>query len=274
LRLDKPVGTLLLLWPTLTALWIASDGWPPLSLLAVFVAGTFLMRSAGCAINDAADFRYDSQVKRTAQRVVAQGLVSPREAVAVATLLAGLSAMLLLFLNDAALRLAIAAVAIAATYPLAKRFFPVPQLYLGVAFSFGIPMAFAAVQGTVPPVAWWLFLANAFWVVAYDTEYAMVDRDDDVRVGIKSSAIYFGRADVAAVMACYGAYLSLLLLVGRAIGAGWPFHAGCGAAFACALYHFMLIRGRTREGCFRAFRHNGWVGLFVFAGTALDYALR
>jgi 4-hydroxybenzoate polyprenyltransferase len=274
LRLDKPVGTLLLLWPTLTALWIASSGRPALGLLAVFVIGTFLMRSAGCAINDAADFRYDAQVKRTAQRVVARGLISPREAVAVSTLLAGLSALLLLFLNDEAMRLAIAAVAIAATYPLFKRFFPVPQLYLGVAFSFGIPMAFAAVQGEVPTIGWWLFLANNFWVVAYDTEYAMVDRDDDLRVGIKSSAIFFGRADVAVTMACYGAYLSLLLLLGNAIDAGWPFYLGCGVAFGFALYHYMLIRERTREGCFRAFRHNNWVGFAVFAGTALDYALR
>ena len=274
LRLDKPVGTLLLLWPTLTALWIAADGRPSLTLLAVFVVGTVLMRSAGCAINDAADFRYDAQVKRTAQRVVAQGLVSPREAVAVATLLAGLSALLLLALNDAALRLAIAAVAIAATYPLLKRFFPVPQIYLGVAFSFGIPMAFAAVQGEVPTIGWWLFLANNFWVVAYDTEYAMVDRDDDLKLGIRSSAIFFGRADVAVVMACYGAYLSLLMLLGSAIDARWPFYAGCGFAFGLALYHFMLIRDRTREGCFHAFRHNNWVGFAVFAGTAADYALR
>ena len=274
LRLDKPVGTLLLLWPTLTALWIASSGRPAPGMLAVFILGTFLMRSAGCAINDAADFRYDAQVKRTAQRVVAQGLISPREAVAVATLLAGLSALLLLFLNDAALRLAIAAVAIAATYPLIKRFFPVPQLYLGVAFSFGIPMAFAAVQGEVPLIGWWLFIANNFWVVAYDTEYAIVDRDDDLRIGIKSSAIFFGRADVAVVMACYGAYLSLLLLLGNATSARWPFYLGCGIAFGFALYHYMLIRERTREGCFQAFRHNNWVGFAVFAGTALDYAIR
>jgi 4-hydroxybenzoate polyprenyltransferase len=274
LRLDKPVGTLLLLWPTLTALWIASSGRPALGLIAVFVIGTFLMRSAGCAINDAADFRYDAQVKRTAHRVVARGLISPREAVAVSTLLAGLSALLLLFLNDEAMRLAIAAVAIAATYPLFKRFFPVPQVYLGVAFSFGIPMAFAAVQGDVPAIGWWLFFANNFWVVAYDTEYAMVDRDDDLRVGIKSSAIFFGRADVAVTMACYGAYLSLLLLLGNAIRAGWPFYLGCGIAFGFALYHYMLIRERTREGCFQAFRHNNWVGFAVFAGTALDYALR
>jgi 4-hydroxybenzoate polyprenyltransferase len=274
LRLDKPVGSLLLLWPTLTALWIASAGHPSPGVIAVFVAGTFLMRSAGCAINDAADFRYDAQVKRTAQRVVAQGLVSPREAVAVATLLAGLSALLLLFLNDAAMRLAVAAVAIAATYPLFKRFFPVPQLYLGVAFSFGIPMAFAAIQGHVPAIGWWLFLANNFWVVAYDTEYAMVDRDDDIRVGIKSSAVFFGRADVAVVMACYGAYLSLLILLGQSIGAGVPFYLGCALAFSFAVHHFLLIRTRTREGCFQAFRHNNWVGFVVFAGTVADYALR
>jgi 4-hydroxybenzoate polyprenyltransferase len=274
LRLDKPVGTLLLLWPTLTALWIASGGRPSPALVAIFVVGTVLMRSAGCAINDAADFRYDSQVERTAGRVVAQGLVTPREAVAVAALLAGLSALLLLALNDAALRLSIAAVAIAATYPLAKRFFPIPQIYLGVAFSFGIPMAFAAGQGTVPLIGWLLFIANHFWVVAYDTEYAMVDRDDDLKLGIKSSAIFFGRADVAIVMACYGAYFSMLLLLGNAIGAHWPFYAGCAAALGCALYHYTLIRGRTREGCFRAFRHNSWLGLAVFAGTALDYLLR
>ena len=274
LRLDKPVGTLLLLWPTLTALWIASSGRPAPALVVVFVIGTFLMRSAGCAINDAADFRYDAQVRRTAQRVVARGLISPREAVAVSTLLAGLSALLLLFLNDAAMRLAIAAVAIAATYPLFKRFFPVPQLYLGVAFSFGIPMAFAAVQGEVPAIGWWLFLANNFWVVAYDTEYAMVDRDDDLRLGLKSSAIFFGRADVAVVMACYGAYLSLLLLLGNAISARWPFYVGCAIAFGCALHHYMLIRERTRDGCFRAFRHNNWVGFAVFAGAVLDYAVR
>jgi 4-hydroxybenzoate polyprenyltransferase len=232
------------------------------------------MRSAGCAINDAADFRYDVNVERTAQRVVAQGLVSPREAVAVATLLAGLSALLLLALNEAALRLSIAAVAIAATYPLAKRFFPIPQIYLGIAFSFGIPMAFAAVQGTVPLIGWLLFIANNFWVVAYDTEYAMVDRDDDRKLGIRSSAIFFGRADVAIIMACYGAHLSLLLLLGNAIGAHWPFYSGCGLALGCALYHYALIRGRTREGCFRAFRHNSWLGFAVFGGTAVDYLLR
>ena len=273
-RLDKPVGTLLLLWPTLTALWVASDGAPNAMLGAIFVAGTFLMRSAGCAINDAADARFDAHVKRTANRVVARGLVSQREAIAVAVALAIGAAVLLPFLNAAAVQLAFIAVAIAATYPLAKRFIPIPQLYLGVAFSFGIPMAFAAVLGTVPVIGWLLMLANAFWVLAYDTEYAMVDRDDDLRLGIKSSAIFFGRFDVAAVMASYGAFLALLVVIGRMTGAGWPFYAGCAIAAALAAYHFMLIRTRSRDGCLRAFRHNNWVGLAVFAGTALDYAFR
>ncbi len=273
-RLDKPVGTLLLLWPTLTALWIAADGTPNAMLVAIFVAGTFLMRSAGCAINDAADARFDAHVKRTANRVVARGLVSQREAIAVAVALAIGAAVLLPFLNAAAVQLAFVAVAIAATYPLAKRFIPIPQLYLGVAFSFGIPMAFAAVLGTVPVIGWLLMLANAFWVLAYDTEYAMVDRDDDLRLGIKSSAIFFGRFDVAAVMASYGAFLALLVVIGRMTGAGWPFYAGCAIAAALAAYHFMLIRTRSRDGCLRAFRHNNWVGLAVFAGTALDYAFR
>ena len=273
-RLDKPVGTLLLLWPTLTALWIAADGAPGALLVAIFVAGTFLMRSAGCAINDAADARFDSHVKRTADRVVARGLVSRSEAVAVGAALAIGAAVLLPFLNAAAVQLAFVAVVIAATYPLAKRFIPIPQLYLGVAFSFGIPMAFAAVLGNVPAIGWLLMLANAFWVIAYDTEYAMVDRDDDLRIGIKSSAIFFGRFDVLAVMASYIAFLSLLVLIGSRIGAGWAFYAGCAVAAACVIDHFVLIRTRTRDGCMRAFRHNNWVGAAIFAGTAVDYALR
>jgi 4-hydroxybenzoate polyprenyltransferase len=273
-RLDKPVGTLLLLWPTLTALWIAANGSPNAALGAIFVAGTFLMRSAGCAINDAADARFDSHVKRTSDRVVARGLVSRREALAVAAALAIGAAVLLPFLNTAAVQLAFVAVVIAATYPLAKRFIPIPQLYLGVAFSFGIPMAFAAVLGSVPMIGWLLMLANAFWVIAYDTEYAMVDRDDDLRIGIKSSAIFFGRFDVIAVTASYIGFLSLLVLVGSMISAGWAFYTGCAVAAAFAIYHVVWIRTRTRDGCMRAFRHNNWVGAAIFAGTALDYALR
>ena len=270
-RMDKPVGTLLLLWPTLTALWIASDGMPSALLVAVFVLGTFLMRSAGCAINDAADFRFDGYVKRTANRVVARGDVSPLEAVAVAAALCALAALLLLFLNEAAMRLALIAAAVAGTYPLAKRFFPIPQLYLGVAFSFGIPMAFAAALGEVPKLGWLFFAANMFWVVAYDTEYAMVDRDDDLKLGIRSSAVFFGRWDVAAVMACYGGFFSLMLLVGYDIDASWPYYAGWSFGVLCALYHHSLIRARTRDGCFAAFRHNNWVGLALFVGTLAHY---
>ena len=273
-RLDKPVGTLLLLWPTLTALWIAADGAPNAMLVAIFVAGTFLMRSAGCAVNDAADARFDAHVKRTANRVVARGLISRREAIAVAVALAIGAALLLPFLNTAAVQLAFVAVAIAATYPLAKRFVPIPQLYLGVAFSFGIPMAFAAVLGTVPAIGWLLMLANAFWVLAYDTEYAMVDRDDDLHLDIESSAIFFGRFEVIAVMASYAAFLSLLLIIGGMINARWPFYAGCAVSAAFAMYHFVLIRNRSRDGCMRAFRHNNWVGAAILAGTVLDYALR
>jgi len=273
-RLDKPIGTLLLLWPTLTALWIAADGAPKAGLVVVFVLGTFLMRSAGCAVNDAADAGYDAQVKRTANRVVARGLVSPREAIAVGITLAAIAALLLPLLNLAAVRLAFIAVAIAATYPLAKRFFPVPQLYLAIAFSFGIPMAFAAVLGTVPAVGWLLVLANAFWVIAYDTEYAMVDRDDDLRLGVRSSAIFLGRFDVAAVMMSYVALVLLLLYIGSLLSAAWPFYVGCATAAGLACYHYRLIRRRSREGCLRAFRHNNWVGLAMFAGTAIDYAVR
>jgi 4-hydroxybenzoate polyprenyltransferase len=271
-RLDKPIGILLLLWPTLTALWIASGGPPDPLLFAVFVVGTFLMRSAGCAINDAADYRFDGYVKRTANRVVARGDVSPLEAVAVSAALCALAALLLLLLNETSMRLALVAAAVAGTYPLAKRYFPIPQLYLGVAFSFGIPMAFAAVLGHVPSLGWLLFVANMFWVVAYDTEYAMVDRDDDIRLGIRSSAVFFGRWDVAAVMACYGGFFSLLLLVGYGIHATWPFYAGWAFGVLCALYHHGLIRTRSRDGCFAAFRHNNWVGLAVFAGTVAHYA--
>ncbi len=273
-RIDRPVGTLLLLWPTLTALWIATDGRPPALLLGIFVLGTFLTRSAGCAINDVADRDFDGHVKRTADRVVSSGLVSPLEAVAVAVVLLLLAALLLIPLNALTFWLAVVGVIVATTYPFFKRFFPLPQAYLAIAFSFGIPMAFAAALGLVPPIGWWLFTANLFWVVAYDTEYAMVDRDDDIRIGVRSSAILFGRADVAAVMFCYGAYLALLLVVGSVIQARWPYYLGWGAALACVLYHYALIRTRTREDCFRAFRHNQWVGLAVFAGVAADYALR
>lgn len=273
-RIDKPVGTLLLLWPTLAALWLAADGQPTLSHLLIFVTGTFLMRSAGCAINDVADRDFDGHVKRTADRVVASGKVSPAEAMLVSLVLTLAAALLLIPLNLLTFALALLGVVVAGSYPLFKRFFPLPQAYLAIAFSFGIPMAFAAVVGQVTTVGWWLFSANLFWVVAYDTEYAMVDRDDDLRIGVRSSAILFGRAEVAAVMACYGFYFALLLMVGALVHARWPFYLGWLAGMACAFYHYLLIRTRERDRCFRAFRHNHWVGFAVFAGIVFDYALR
>ena len=273
-RFDKPVGTLLLLWPTLTALWIASDGLPGALHLAIFLSGTLLMRSAGCAINDVADRDFDGHVKRTADRVVASGKVSPAEALLVALTLTLAAALLLIPLNLLSFALAVVGVVVASSYPLFKRFFPLPQAYLAIAFSFGIPMAFAAVLDTVTPVGWWLFTANLFWVIAYDTEYAMVDRDDDIRIGVRSSAILFGRADVAAVMTCYGMCLSLLLAIGTWLKFGWPFFLGWTAAIGCSVYHYALIRARDRNDCFRAFRHNQWFGLAIFAGVAAEYALR
>ncbi|SFU28077.1 4-hydroxybenzoate octaprenyltransferase [Pseudoduganella namucuonensis] len=273
-RLDKPIGTVLLLWPTLGALWLASGGVPDWRLLLIFCLGTLLMRSAGCAVNDYADQDFDRHVKRTAERPITSGRVSGKEALAIAGLLAALSFALILPLNALTRQLSVAAVVIAATYPYFKRFFAIPQAYLGIAFGFGIPMAFAAVQGAVPAVAWWLLAANVFWAVAYDTEYAMVDRDDDLKIGIKTSAITFGRADVAAIMLCYAVNLGMLLAAGRHFGLGLWFHAGLAVAAACALYHYTLIRGRERAPCFAAFRHNNWLGAAVFAGIALDYALR
>ncbi len=273
-RLDKPIGILLLLWPTLSALWLASNGRPDWSLVAIFTLGTVLMRSAGCAINDFADRDFDRHVQRTAARPLTAGLIAPWEAVALAAVLALVSFALILPLNGLTRMLSVAAVAIAASYPYFKRFFAIPQAYLGIAFGFGIPMGFAAVTGSVPPAAWALLLANVFWAIAYDTEYAMVDREDDLKIGIRTSAITFGRFDVAAVMGCYAAALLLIGSVGWQFGLrGW-FTAGLALAAACAVYHYTLIRGRERAGCFAAFRHNNWLGAAFFAGIALDYALR
>jgi 4-hydroxybenzoate polyprenyltransferase len=247
---------------------------PDWQLLAIFSLGTLLMRSAGCAINDYADRDIDKHVKRTAQRPITSGRITGKEALAVALALALLSFALVLPLNTLTKQLSVAAVLIAATYPYLKRFFAIPQAYLGIAFGFGIPMAYAAVQNTVPAVAWWLLLANVFWAIAYDTEYAMVDRDDDLKIGIKTSAITFGRFDVAAVMLCYAASLLIWLACGWQLGLRTWFVLGLAAAAACALYHYTLIRGRERTACFAAFRHNNWLGAAVFAGVALDYALR
>ena len=272
-RLDKPIGILLLLWPTLIAIWLASGGKPDLAILAIFTLVTALMRSAGCAVNDYADRDFDKHVKRTAERPITSGRIKGWEALAVAAVLALVSFALIMPLNTLTRQLSVAAVLIAASYPYFKRFFAIPQAYLGIAFGFGIPMAFAAIQGQVPAVAWWLLLGNVFWAVAYDTEYAMVDRDDDLKIGIRTSAITFGRFDVAAVMLCYGAALAIFLVGGWQLGLRWWFVVGIAAAGGIALYHYTLIRARERMACFAAFRHNNWLGAALFAGVALDYAL-
>lgn len=272
IRWDRPAGWLLLLWPSLAALWIAARGFPGWHLIVVFTLGTILMRSAGCCVNDVADREFDKHVKRTAQRPVTTGAVSVREALVLGAVLALLAFGLVLTTNAAAIAWSFAALAIAIAYPYAKRFVSMPQAVLGVAFSFGIPMAFAAVQGEVPLLAWVLLLGNLFWVLAYDTEYAMVDRDDDLRIGIKTSAITLGRADVAVIMACYAATLGVwcAVMAGRIPAA--MILATLLAAGAQAAWHYTLIRGRSREGCFKAFRLNHWFGFAVFAGTALGYA--
>ena len=268
-RLDKPIGSLLLLWPTLSALWLASAGKPSLQLILIFSLGTVLMRSAGCAVNDYADQEFDKHVKRTADRPLTSGKISGREALLIATLFALLSFALILPLNDLTKLLSLVAVLIAASYPYFKRFFALPQAYLGIAFGFGIPMAYAAVQNTVPNQAWLLLLANVFWALAYDTEYAMVDRDDDIKIGIRTSAITFGRFDVIAVMLCYAASLSLITWVGWQAGMGLGFTIGMLIATGIALYHWTLIRHRDRMQCFAAFRHNNWLGAAVFLGFVL-----
>jgi 4-hydroxybenzoate polyprenyltransferase len=274
MRLDKPIGTLLLLWPTLWALWLASDGRPHGLMLWVFALGTLLMRSAGCVMNDIADWRFDAKVKRTRERPLATGALGRREALVLAALLSLAAFALVLALDRLAVILSFVALGLAATYPLTKRFFALPQAYLGIAFGFGIPMGYAAVLGEVPPVGWALLLANIFWAVAYDTEYAMVDRDDDVRIGIKTAAITFGRFEVAAVMLCYGAMLAVLAGIGAHYGMGALYYAGLAAALGLMLYHYRLIRTRERDACFKAFNQNNWVGAAVFAGIFADFAAR
>jgi 4-hydroxybenzoate polyprenyltransferase len=285
IRWDRPAGWLLLLWPTLSALWIAADGFPGWHLVIVFVLGTILMRSAGCCVNDVADRDFDRHVKRTARRPVTSGAVSVKEALAVGALLAAAAFGLVLTTNPPTVVLSFAGLAITLAYPYAKRVLAMPQAVLGVAFSFGIPMAFAAVQGgtalslaaitdSVPPHAWGLLLGNLFWVLAYDTEYAMVDRDDDLRIGMKTSAITFGRFDVAAVMASYALFLFIWAWLGWRLGLGAVYLLGVAAAAMQAIWHYTLIRGRTREGCFTAFRQNHWLGCALFAGVAVDLALR
>jgi 4-hydroxybenzoate polyprenyltransferase len=268
IRLDKPEGALLLLWPTLWAVWLAGGGRPPAEVVVIFVAGVFLMRSAGCALNDFADRRFDPMVERTRNRPLAAGEIEPREALAVAAVLAAAAFGLVLFLNPLAIALSFVALAVAASYPYTKRWFALPQLHLGVAFGFGIPMAYAALRGGLPWECWALLAANVCYSVAYDTEYAMVDRDDDRRIGIRTSALTLGRWDVAGVMAAYAGMLAILAGVGAGLRLAWPYYAGLAVAAALMLYHYGLIRHRTREGCFRAFRHNNWVGAAIFAGVA------
>lgn len=274
LRLDKPIGTLLLLWPTLSALWLATEGAPTLLLLIVFTLGTLLMRSAGCAVNDWADRAFDAHVKRTAGRPLAAGEIAPAEALLLAAALAFCAFLLILATNRVVVAWSFPAAAIAFVYPFFKRFFALPQAFLGIAFSFGIPMAYAAVLGRVPAFAWLLLVINLFWVVAYDTEYAMVDRDDDVRIGIRTSAITFGRYDIAAIAACYALYIAGMAWAGSRLALGPIYFAGLVVAAAIAVYHVWLIRDRDRDACFKAFLHNHWLGLAVFAGVALDYGVR
>lgn len=274
LRLHKPIGTLLLLWPTLWALFAAADGLPPAYELFAFCVGTLLMRSAGCAINDWADRDFDRHVERTRERPLTAGLIRPREAVGLFVGLALVSLLLVLPMNRLTWALAVVAAFLAVSYPFTKRFLALPQAYLGIAFGFGIPMGYAAILGTLPLAAWVMLAANVFWALAYDTEYAMVDRDDDLKIGIRTSAITFGRFDVAAVMVCYAATIALLAWVGRLESLGIAYDAGLAVAAGIAIYHWTLIRGRDRDGCFRAFNHNNWFGAAVFAGIAADYALR
>jgi 4-hydroxybenzoate polyprenyltransferase len=285
IRWNRPAGWLLLLWPTLSALWIAADGWPGWHLLTVFCVGTVLMRSAGCCVNDVADADFDRHVERTAKRPVTSGELPVGEALAVGAALAFGAFLLVLTTNPPTISLSFAALAVAVIYPFAKRVVAMPQAVLGVAFSFGIPMAFAAALGAadwrlsaviaaVPKTAWAMLLANLFWVLAYDTEYAMVDREDDLRIGIKTSAITLGRFDVAGVMAFYAVYIFLWTLLGVRLGLGRWFLAGMVVAALQAAWHYSLIRKRGRNGCFKAFRLNHWVGFAVFAGTAIDLALR
>jgi len=271
IRWNRPAGWLLLLWPTLSALWVASHGFPGWHLLVVFTLGTFLMRSAGCCLNDVADRDFDRHVKRTAQRPVTSGVLSAKEALVVGAVLALLAFGLVLTTNAATIAWSFAALAVTLIYPFAKRYVSMPQAVLGVAFSFGIPMAFAAVQSRVPLLAWVLLLGNLFWVIAYDTEYAMVDRDDDLRIGMKTSAITLGRFDVAGVMLSYLIFLSIWALALMDQAQSTIYLIAIGLALLQALWHGWLIRKRERDDCFKAFRLNHWLGFTVFAGIALSY---
>ena len=271
IRWNRPAGWLLLLWPSLSALWIAAEGFPGWHLVVVFTLGTVLMRSAGCCLNDVADREFDKHVKRTANRPVTSGRLGVKEALAVGAVLALCAFGLVLTLNEAVVNWSFAALAVAVVYPYAKRVVSMPQAVLGVAFSFGIPMAFAAVQGQVPALAWGLLLGNLFWVLAYDTEYAMVDRDDDLRIGMKTSAITLGAWDVPAIMGFYVAYLGIWAVLLKADAQAWPFGLALAVSAGQVVWHYFLIRHRTRDGCFKAFRLNHWLGLSLFGAVVLTY---
>lgn len=274
MRLDKPIGILLLLWPTLWALWMASRGLPDWITLLIFITGAVLMRSSGCVMNDIADRQYDGLVERTKNRPLATGEVSVKEAYLLATGLALAAFCLVLLFNQKTILLSFAALFLAATYPFTKRFLAIPQAYLGVAFGFGIPMAFAAVNDYIPPLAWVLLAANVFWAIAYDTQYAMVDRDDDLKIGIKSSAIFFGKHEVIAVMICYAVMLGLLVYIGQFMGFNHLYYIGLVAALLLALRQYILIRNRHKTDCFKAFVQNNWIGLAIFVGLAAQYYFR
>ena len=274
MRLDRPIGILLLLWPTLWGLWLAAEGLPSMNVLAIFVLGTILMRSAGCVVNDYADRDFDPHVERTKNRPLAVRAVSTKEALLLAAGLSLVAFLLIQPLNRLTIELSFVALFLAASYPFTKRFFAMPQAYLGIAFSFGIPMAFAAQTGEVPFIAWFLMGANLLWVIAYDTEYAMVDKVDDLKIGIKTSAITFGRYDVAGVMLCHAAFLGAMLLIGLIQELGVIYYVGLAVALGLILYQYRLIHDRDRALCFKAFLHNNWVGATIFAGIALDFLIR
>ncbi|MBV6447181.1 4-hydroxybenzoate octaprenyltransferase [Nitrosomonas sp.] len=273
MRLDKPIGILLLLWPMLWGLWFAAQGFPDGQILFIFVLGTVLMRSAGCVINDFADRKIDPHVERTKNRPMAAGRVSSKEALWLAAGLSICAFLLILPLNQLTILLSVPALFLAGSYPFTKRFFAMPQAYLGIAFSFGIPMAFAAQTNSLPPLIWILMLANLFWVIAYDTAYAIVDKPDDLKIGIKTSAITFGQFDVLGVMVCHACFIAIMLVIGQMQQMNLAYYAGLMAASGLIAYQYTLIRNRDRALCFKAFLHNNWVGMTVFAGIALDFLL-
>jgi len=274
MRLDKPIGILLLLWPMLWGLWFAAQGFPDWHILAIFVMGTILMRSAGCVMNDFADRKIDPHVERTKTRPMAIGLVSSREALLLAAGLSLIAFILILPLNLLTIGLSVPALFLAASYPFTKRFFAMPQAYLGMAFSFGIPMAFAAQTGALPSIVWILMLANLFWVIAYDTAYAIVDKPDDLKIGIKTSAITLGQYDVMGVMVCHALFVALMVYIGQLQSMGMAYYAGLLVAVGLMGYQYTLIRNRDRTLCFKAFLHNNYVGMAVFTGIALDFLIR